>query len=599
MTTIEQTGAEEVAWDLSDLYASGDDPRIEGDIAESEAAADAFRDRYYGKVATLSAAELAAAIDELERIESIATRALYYAHMEFSTNMADPARGALVAKLGEKGAGIETKLLFFGLEWAAIEDEQADELLQDSALDHWRHWLSAQRVFRPYLLTEPEEKIVTEKGVSGVSSWGRLYEEVLGAIRVELEGEAEPVALETAMSRLYLSDRDDRRAAAEAVTESLQPTLRTRTFIFNTILLDKSIDDRLRGYPTWITSRNLANETSDDAVQALIDATTSRYDVPQRYYKLKAKLLGIDKLQHYDRFAPVAEDASKTSWNEARRIVVDAYASFSDEAGGAVEQFFDAGWIDAPVRPDKRHGAYCATNVPGVHPYVFMNYTGDRRSILTLAHELGHALHGSMAQPLGYFNASTPLTTAETASVFGEALTFKQLLAAEDDPRARLDLLAGQVEDAIATVFRQIAMNRFENLTHNERRDKGELATDRISELWMECQEDLFGDSVGLDGYASWWSYIPHFMGTPGYVYAYAYGFLFALAIFRSYQSDGDSMVGAYLELLRAGGSKKPEELAQMVGLDLTDPQIWATGIDAISDDLDQAEELAKEIGLG
>ena len=323
------------------------------------------------------------------------------------------------------------------------------------------------------------------------------------------------------------------------------PTIRTRTSIFNTILVDKWIDDRLRGYPTWITSRNLANETSDDAVQALIDAATSRYDVPQRYYRLKAKLLGLDRLEHFDRFAPVADDASKTSWDEARRVVVDAYSSFSGEAGAAVEQFFDDNWIDAPVRPDKRHGAYCATNVPGVHPYVFMNYTGDRRSILTLAHELGHALHGSMAQPLGLFNASTPLTTAETASVFGEALTFKGMLAAEDDPRKRLDLLTGQLEDAIATTFRQIAMNRFENLTHTERREQGELSTDRLSELWIQCQSELFGDSVGVDGYDSWWSYIPHFMGTPGYVYAYAYGYLFALAIFRSYQREGDAIVGA------------------------------------------------------
>ena len=598
MTTIEQTGAEEVAWDLSDLYASIDDPRIESDFAEAEAAAAAFRDRTYGKVATLSAAELADAITEYERIEAAATRALYYAHMSFSTDMADTGRGALVAKLGEKAAGLETQLLFFGLEWAAIEDDKAATLLEDSALDHWRHWLSAQRVFRPYLLTEPEEKILTEKAVSGVSAWSRLYEEVLGGIRVDL-GDPEPVVLETAMAKLYSADRDERRGAAEAVTAALQPTIRIRTSIFNSILVDKWIDDRLRGYPTWITSRNLANETSDDAVQALIDAATSRYDVPQRYYRLKAKLLGLDKLAHYDRFAPVADDASKTSWNEARRIVVDAYSSFSTEAGSAVERFFDDDWIDAPVRPDKRHGAYCATNVPGVHPYVFMNYTGDRRSILTLAHELGHALHGSMAQPLGLFNASTPLTTAETASVFGEALTFKGLLAVEDDPRKRLDLLTGQLEDAIATTFRQIAMNRFENLAHNERRDEGELSADRLSELWIECQSALFGDSVSVEDYDTWWSYIPHFMGTPGYVYAYAYGYLFALAIFRSYQREGDSMVAPYLDLLRAGGSKSPEELARMVGLDLTDPSIWASGIDAIADDLDEAEALAVEIGLG
>lgn len=599
MTTIEQTGAEEVAWDLSDLYVSDDDPRIEADFVAAEAAAALFHDRYHGKVATLSAAELAEAIDERERIEAIATRALYYAHMSFSTNMADPVRGALVAKLGERGAGLETQLLFFGLEWAAIDDGPAEELLSDPALDHWRHWLSSQRVFRPYLLTEPEEKIITEKAVSGVSAWSRLYEEVLGAMRVELQGEAEPVSLETAMAKLYSADRDERRGAAEAVTTALEPGLRTRTSIFNTILVDKWIDDRLRGYPTWISSRNLANETTDDAVQALVDAATSRYDVPQRYYRLKAKLLGLDRLEHYDRFAPVAEDASKTSWDEARRVVTEAYSDFSAEAGASVARFFADGWIDAPVRPDKRHGAYCATNVPGVHPYVFMNYTGDRRSILTLAHELGHALHGSMAQPLGLFNASTPLTTAETASVFGEALTFKRLLASEDDPRKRLDLLSGQLEDAIATTFRQIAMNRFENLVHTQRREQGELSSDRLNELWLECQSDLFGDSVGIEGYATWWSYIPHFMNVPGYVYAYAYGYLFALSIFRSYEREGDAIVEPYLDLLRAGGSKAPEELAQMVGLDLTDPSIWASGIDALSDDLDEAERLANEIGLG
>ncbi len=581
-----------------DLYASGDDPRIETDFAEAEAASAAFRDRYYGNVADLAAADLAAAIDELERIQAIATRALYFAHLEFSTDMADTARGALVSKLGERAAGLETQLLFFGLEWAAIEDDAAAAVIANPALDHWRHWLASQRVFRPYVLSEPEEKILTEKAVSGVTAWSRLYEEVIGAMRVDL-GEDEPVALETAMAKLYSTDRDVRRGAAEAVTEALQPTLRTRTSIFNTILVDKWIDDRLRGYPTWITSRNLSNETTDEAVQALIDAATSRYDVPQRYYRLKAKLLGLERLEYYDRFAPVAEDASKTPWAEARSVVVEAYADFSSVAGDAVERFFDNGWIDAPVRPDKRHGAFCATNVPGVHPYVFMNYTGDRRSILTLAHEMGHALHGSMAQPLGYFNASTPLTTAETASVFGEALTFKRLLASEDDPRKRLDLLTGQLEDAIATTFRQIAMNRFENATHTARRETGELSSDRISELWMECQSSLFGDSVGVDGYESWWSYVPHFTNVPGYVYAYAYGYLFALSIFRSYQKHGDAMVGPYLDLLRTGGSKAPEELARMVGLDLTDPSIWASGIEALSDDLDEAEALATEIGLG
>jgi oligoendopeptidase F len=597
MATTEITGAEEVAWDLSDLFEGIDDPRIDEEIARAEADAAAFRERYHGKVAELDATGLAAAVAEHERIESAVVRPLTFAHLVFATNMAEPARGALVARLGEKAASLETQLLFFALEWAATPDEVAEQLLADAALDDWRHHLQSLRKFRPYLLSEPEERIVTEKGVSGVSAWSRLYEEQIGALRVPLDGDE--LSLEIAMSRLYDADRDTRRTAAEAITEALGPGLRTRTFVFNTILLDKSIDDRLRGYPSWISSRNLANETTDEAVDALIEATTSRYDVAQRYYRLKARLLGLDALDHYDRFAPVSTDTAKTPWDEARRIVVDAYSEFSDEAGQIVSRFFDDNWIDGPVRPDKRTGAFCATTVPGVHPYVLMNYTGDRRSILTLAHELGHGLHGVLAQPLGLFNSSTPLTTAETASVFGEALTFDVLLAGEDDPRRRLDLLTGRIEDAIATTFRQIAMNRFEHAVHTERRGQGELAPERIGELWLEVQDELFADSVSTAGYAPWWSYIPHFTGSPGYVYAYAYGYLFSLAIYRRYVQEGDAMVEPYLELLRAGGSRSPEELARIVGLYLTDPAIWSSGIDALSEELDEAERLAGEIGLG
>jgi oligoendopeptidase F len=597
MTTTELTGAEDIAWDLSDLYDGGDDARLEQDEREAEQAAEEFRDKYHGKVDELSAAELARAIEERERIESILTRALYYAHLWFSTDTADPPRGALVARLTEKGAALDTQLLFFGLEIADLEDAHAESLLADPELERWRHWLRSLRKFRPYLLSEPEEKIFTEKSVSGVSAWSRLHEELLSALKVELDGET--IGLEEAMAKLYSADRDERRRAAGAVTEALAPGLRTRTFVFNTILVDKSIDDRLRGYETWISSRNLRNDTTDEAVEALVDAAVSRYDVPQRYYRLKAKLIDLDRITFYDRFAPVADDPTKVSWDEARDIVVSAYHDFTSEAGDVVERFFRESWIDAPVRDNKRTGAFCATTVPGVHPYVLMNFTGDRRSILTLAHELGHGLHGSLTQPLGLFNADTPLTTAETASVFGEALTFKRLLAIEEDPRRRLNLLAGRIEDSIATVFRQIAMNRFEHAVHTERREQGEVATDRFEELWLETQKQMFEDSVDLDGYGTWWSYIPHFLSTPGYVYAYAYGFLFALAIFRRYEQEGESMVEPYLDVLRAGGSRPPEELAEIVGLDLTDPGIWASGIEALSAELDEAEALAKEIGLG
>ena len=596
MTTTEMTGAEEVVWDLSDLYSGGDDPRIEKDVEQTETTAAAFRERYYGRVAELSAADLREAIEERERIEATFTRAIYYAHLWFSTDMNDSPRGALVARLTEKGAAIDTQLLFFGLELAALEDEQADALLASGELESWRHWLKSVRKFRPYVLTEPEEKILTEKSVSGSAAWDRLYDELLGAIKVDLDGDE--IGFEEAMAKLYSPDRELRRRASEAVTESLAPGLRTRTFVFNTIAVDKSIDDRLRGYATWISARNLSNDTTDDAVEALIDAVVGRYDVVQRYYTLKAKLLGLDKLAFYDRMAPLAEDTTQVEWGDARQLILDAFADFSTETGDIAERFFRESWIDAPPRDGKRSGAFCATNIPQVHPYVFLNYTGDRRSVLTLAHELGHGLHGYLAQPLGLFNASSPLTTAETASVFGEALTFKRLLAIEEDPSRRLNLLAGRIEGSIATVFRQIAMNRFEDTVHTTRRDEGELSPEKFEELWLDCQTKLFGDSVDTDGYATWWSYIPHFIGTPGYVYAYSYGFLFALSIFRKYELEGESMVEPYLDVLRAGGSKPPEELAEMVGLDLTDRRIWDAGIDALSTELDEAEALAADLGL-
>jgi oligoendopeptidase F len=596
MTTTELTGAEEVTWDLSDLYESGDDPRIQEHVEWTESAAAEFRERYYERVAALSPAELREAIERREEIESTFTRAIYYAHLWFATDMNDSQRGALVAKLTEKGAAIDTQLLFFGLELAALEEEQAETLLRSDELEYWRHWLRSVRKFRPYILTEPEEKIMTEKAVSGFAAWDRLYDELLGAIKVDLDGTE--IGFEEAMAKLYSPDRDLRRRASEAVTVALEPGLRTRTFIFNTIAVDKSIDDRLRGYETWISARNLSNDTTDEAVQALVDAVVRRYDVVQRYYTLKARLLGLDSLAFYDRMAPLADDPTHVPWGEAKELVVDAFGDFSSETGDIIQRFFREGWIDAPPRDGKRPGAFCATNVPGVHPYVLMNYTGDRRSVLTLAHELGHGLHGYLAQPLGLFNASTPLTTAETASVFGEALTFKRLLALEDDPKRRLNLLAGRIEDSIATVYRQIAMNRFEDAVHTWRRDEGELSPEKFEELWLDTQRTMFDDSVDVQGYEAWWSYIPHFIGTPGYVYAYSYGFLFALSIFRKYELEGDAMVGPYLDLLRSGGSKPPAELAEMVGLDLADPKIWEAGIDALAVELDEAEALAGDVGL-
>lgn len=598
------TGAEDVAWDLADLYAGPEDPALEADLSNALADAKVFRERHRGQVAGLAAADLAAAVAELERIQAVVVRAESYAFLSFAVDTADPARGALLQRIEERSTALGTEVLFFGLEWVAVPDERADALLADPVLGHHHHFLASARRYRAHLLSEPEETLLAEKNLTASSAWSRLFTELTSALRITLPSgddgvPAPPISLEEALAKLQQPSRDLRRQAAEAVTQALTGELRTRAYIFNTLLLDKSTEDRRRSYESWIAARNLSNEASDSAVQALVDAVISRYDIPQRYYKLKARLLGIDKLADYDRMAPILATSTPTSWDEARSIVLDAYRSFSPVTGGIVADFFDKSWIDAAVRPNKQSGAFCATTIPGVHPYVMLSFTGERRSVLTLAHELGHGIHGVLAQPQGLFNAQTPLTLAETASVFGEALVFGRLLAAEQDPHKRLELLVGRLEDAIATIFRQVAMNRFEDAIHNGRRTEGELSPERICALWLETQTAMLGDSVELsEGYRMWWSYIPHFVGAPGYVYAYAFGYLFSLAIFRRYEQVGAVMVDGYLELLAAGGSDVPEVLAKMVGLDLTDPGFWAGGLESVDQLLAEAEALAQETGL-
>ena len=364
-----------------------------------------------------------------------------------------------------------------------------------------------------------------------------------------------------------------RRESAAAVTRALEPGLRTRAFVFNTLLVDKATDDRLRSYEHWLAARNLANEASDESVAALVTAVTGRYELARRWYRLKARLLGIDRLADYDRMAPLAVDEEQVDWQAARELVLDAYGSFSPSLGALAGRFFDERWIDAPPGHGKRGGAFCAYTVPSVHPYVLLNFTGRRRDVLILAHELGHGVHAALAAQQGIFQQGTPLTLAETASVFGEALTFGRLLETSPTPAARLALLAEDIEGAIATVFRQVAMNRFEQLVHTERREVGELSVERFGELWAQTQTELLGDAVEVtDDYRSWWSYIPHFINTPGYVYAYAYGQLLALSVYERYLAEGAGFEERYLELLRSGGSRSPQELGEIVGIDLRRP---------------------------
>jgi oligoendopeptidase F len=594
---------EATAWDLEPLVDGEGEEGVKRRLADALARAQAFAARYAGTLSQLDSAGLREAMDELADIHELVGRGGYYGALRFSTDTADPANGALLQWVQEQETALQTTLLFFELEWAALPEERVEGLLSGEGLEFCAHHLRNVRRYRDHLLSEPEEKILAEKALTGAGAWTRLFEELSSAIEVQLPGEAgahggEKVALDVALSRLALADRDIRRTTAQAVTEALAPGLRTRAFLFNTLLADKATDDRLRSYPHWLAARNLANEASDESVQALIEAVRGRYEIARRWYRLKARLLGVERLADYDRMAAVTEDETTFPFAQAREIVLDCYASFSPELGTLAKRFFDERRIDAPVRPAKRGGAFCAAAVPSVFPYVLLNYTSRRRDVLTLAHELGHGVHFALAAPQGIFHQSTPLTLAETASVFAETIVFGRLLAEDSSPASRLALLAENLEDTIATVFRQVAMNRFEELVHTNRRERGEISVERFGELWADSQQEMFGDSVQVtDGYRTWWSYIPHFVNSPGYVYAYAYGQLLALSVYERYEQVGPELVPRYLEMLAAGGSKSPQEIGQIVGVDLADPGFWEAGLDLVERQLTDAEAAAQASG--
>jgi oligoendopeptidase F len=550
-------------------------------------------------VAELSVGELAPALAERERIESIVDRARAFAELLFAADTSDEARGALVQFTLERGTAVENELLFFDLEWVEADDAHAEAVIENRAVERYRGFLRAARRYRPHVLSEPEERLEAEKRVTGRDAWRRLYDQLLAELRVRLDDR--PITLDEAFALLLqLTEQDDRRRVAEAITAALEPGLRTRAFILNTIAGERAIEDRLRRYPTWISARNLGNQLSDEAAQHLIDAVAARYDVAHRYYALKARLLGLPRLLDFDRLAPVAEGPPATiPWEEARSVVAESFAAFSPDAGRIIDGMFERRRIDAAVRPGKGTGAFCKS-VAEREPYVLLSYTGERRSVLTLAHELGHALHGVVSNDRGVLSMRPPLTLAETASVFGEALTFRAMFERLEEPAARLELVVRRLDDALATVFRQIALNRFEDAVHTTRREEGEVSLDRLAEFWTSTQQDVSGDAVELtDGFRVWWSYVPHFVFLPGYVYAYAFGYLFSMAIYRRYLAEGDALVEPLFDLLRAGGSAPPEELARRIGFDLEDPGFWSEGLDAIAELVDEAEALAEQVQRG
>lgn len=598
-TVTKQTGAEHVVWDLSIYYSGLDDGRINNDLEQVNQQVDHFVGEYRGKVATLTAEELGEAYERMEAIHDLFGRVASFASLNFSVYSNDAQWGAFIQKITELDAMLDQKMVFFGLEWNEVEDAQAEELMRDPVLHSYRYHLETNRRYKPHQLSEPEEKLLIEKSVTGRSAWTRLFQQIMSAMMLDYRGNKLPMP--RVLSILAGSpEREARKDAADAITAGLQTRQMELTYIFNVLAADKASDDRLRAYPSWITARNLSNKAPDEVVDALVNAVTSSYDVVAKHYQIKKKLLGFDELYDYDRYAPLNLKESNTfyTWEEARKIVLDAYSAFSPRMGEIATRFFNENWIHAPVMQGKRGGAFASYGTKSSHPWVFVNFNGTADDVMTLAHELGHGLHMYLAgEKQTLYSMYTPLTTAEMASVFGEMIVFQDLMSKESDDEVRLSMLAEKIEGAFGTVFRQIAMNRFEHGMHNTRRSEGELSAGQLSAIWMETQKAMFQGSVTLrDDYSIWWSYIPHFLNTPGYVYAYAFGELLVLALYNLFQQQGASFVPLYTELLASGDSDYPVNLLAKVGVNLNDPDFWHQGVELLRGMIEQEDALARKL---
>jgi oligoendopeptidase F len=579
-------------WDLGDLYPGRDSPELARDLTQLTEDAEAFRKQYEGRLAQLSGAGLGAAVETYERLQELIGRVVSYASLVHAGNLSDPEVGRFHQTIQERVNAISTTLLFFTLEINRLDDAALAAKEADPTLAHYRPWLRDTRAFRPHQLSDEVEKLLHEKYVAGRAAWTRLFDETIADLRFPFRGQE---LTETEVLDL-LSDRDPeiRREAANTIGAVLGKNARTFALITNTLAKDKEIDDRWRRFPRPISSRNLSNYVEDEVVDALIAAVRDSYPrLSHRYYRLKARWFGVDALPFWDRNAPLPEDGDRLiPWHEAEETVLAAYNAFSPELAAVGGRFFAAPWIDAPVRPGKASGAFAHPTVPNAHPYLLLNYQGRVRDVMTLAHELGHGVHQVLAGPQGYLMADTPLTLAETASVFGEMLTFRALLARESDPARRRIMLAGKVEDMLNTVVRQIAFATFEIRVHDERRE-AELTPDRISEIWLEVQRESLGPAIRLDGvYRHYWSYIPHFIHTSFYVYAYAFGDCLVNSLYAVYQDAHQGFAERYLDMLRAGGTLRHKELLAPFGLDVSDPAFWSKGLSVVSGFIDELEQL-------
>lgn len=596
-THATSAAASGVRWDLSELYAGPDDPRLEQDFARARQRAEEFRNQYRGHVADLKGPDLFQAVRELEEILELAGRFTAYASLLHAAQVDVPRHGALLARAQEEASFVRQALLFFELEWLALSDSAAAERLDDPALQRYRHFLESLRRYRPHVLSEPEERILEEKANTGGRAFARLFDEVLSRLtfRLEYGGEARELNESEVLALLYEPDRNLRQAAAKALTQGLEAHQVLLTFVFNVLAQDHAIDDRLRRYADPMEARNLANEVDAPTVAALLDTCEAHYSLAQRYYRLKRQLLGVPELYDYDRYAPVGTTLPQISWSRCEELVLGAYGEFSPRMREIAELFFRHRWIDAEPRHGKRGGAFSASTVPSLHPYVLLNYTGQLHDVMTVAHELGHGVHQYLARKQGYLQMDTPLTLAETASVFGEMLVFQALRSTLTDPEQRLALLCHKIEEVLATVFRQVALTRFEQRLHRARREQGELSPELIGQLWQEENAKLYGDTVQLTPeYRWWWSYIPHFVHSPFYCYAYAFGELLVLSLFEMYRQQGAAFVPRYLALLEAGGSDRPDVLLQPFGIDLRQAEFWALGMQPLERLIAEAEALAR-----
>ena len=578
------------SWDLSDLYPGLDSPTLAADLNAAQARAEAFARAHAGRLGTYAGRALASAIAEYEAIEEILGRAMSYAQLQFSGDGTSPEIGRAYQSISERVTAISSHLIFFTLELNRLDEAVLERLLAEATLSRWRPWLNDLRVFRPHQLSDDLEKLLHEKEVTGRSAWSRLFDETVAGLRVPLDGEE--LTVSATLNKLSDPDRAVREAAGHAIGEVFGKNIRLFSLITNTLAKDKEIVDTWRRYPSPGSYRNRSNMVEDEVVDALSTAVTSDYArLSHRYYKMKAGWLGLDKLKHWDRNAPLpGDDDRHVGWADARRTVLDAYGAFSPEMADVGRRFFDAPWIDATLRPGKAGGAFAHPTVPSAHPYLLVNFHGRTRDVMTLAHELGHGVHQVLAGGQGYLMSGTPLTLAETASVFGEMLTFRALLDAETDPKRRRIMLAGKVEDQLNTVVRQIAFYQFERRLHDERRG-GELLDSRIGEIWMDVQSESLGPAFDFDDeYRVFWSYVPHFVHSPFYVYAYAFGDCLVNALYGVFQGGHPSFQKKYLDLLRAGGTKRHRELLAPFGLDATDPGFWRRGLDVISGFIDELE---------